>query len=148
MKFVSNVDTICILIDIEEYEKESQNILQYLMQEKEKVKSELKANMEYKQFLTNPELYREEKLKVAKQSDTAMNNLSGNSAQISQSPVNNAGRIVFCPKCGSEDITRQVFQENSGSKTVTHTTSKYKYQMKNKRIGNIIHWRYRITMLE
>ena len=31
-----------------------------------------------------------------------------------------------CPKCGSDNITYQTFQENKGGKTVTRTKSKYK----------------------
>ena len=31
-----------------------------------------------------------------------------------------------CPKCGSENVQTQVFQENRGAKTFTTTKSKYK----------------------
>lgn len=33
---------------------------------------------------------------------------------------------MFCPKCGSDNVTVQTFQENSGSTTITKTKSKYK----------------------
>ena len=33
---------------------------------------------------------------------------------------------VSCPKCGSNNVDSQVFQENTGSATVTRTKSKYK----------------------
>lgn len=33
---------------------------------------------------------------------------------------------MMCPKCGSENVEVSVFQENSGSTTISKTTSKYK----------------------
>lgn len=33
---------------------------------------------------------------------------------------------MTCPKCGSENVTTQTFQENRGSTTITKTKSKYK----------------------
>lgn len=32
----------------------------------------------------------------------------------------------FCPKCGSSNIDMQIYQENLGGTTVTHTSSIYK----------------------
>lgn len=51
MKFVSNVDTIYILVDIENYEKESKEIIDYLRVEKEKAKVEVTDNMDTKHFI-------------------------------------------------------------------------------------------------
>lgn len=51
MKFISNVDTIYILVDTENYEEEAKEILDYLRIEKEKVKLEYSNNLEYKHFI-------------------------------------------------------------------------------------------------
>lgn len=34
--------------------------------------------------------------------------------------------MMICPNCASTNTSGQVFQENTGSKTVSHTRSKYK----------------------
>ena len=36
LDYLSNVDTICILIDIQDYENSAKNVLEYLQVEKEK----------------------------------------------------------------------------------------------------------------
>ena len=51
--------------------------------------------------------------------------VTSGTAPIVTPRVNTMERGV-CPKCGSTNITRQVFQENKGSRTITKTTSKYK----------------------
>lgn len=52
MKFISNIDTIYILVDTENYEEESKEILDYLRIEKEKAKLELTSNSNNKHFIT------------------------------------------------------------------------------------------------
>lgn len=74
--------------------------------------------MDYKKFLDNPETYKVDK---------ATKKVQKNDVEIVQPTTTNNG-VLFCPKCGSEDVTKQVFQENKGSKTITNTTSKYKEQ--------------------
>ncbi|GEM_PF-493299 len=44
-------------------------------------------------------------------------------ANISQPTVNTA---IICPSCGSNNVSFQAFQENSGSTTITKGKSKYK----------------------
>jgi ribosomal protein L37E len=77
-----------------------------------------KSNTEYKNFQQDPVTY-----KLGK----AAENATGGVSVAKPSSVNPEGNM-FCPKCGSEDISRQVFQENKGSRTTTHTQSKYKEQ--------------------
>ncbi|MBQ5316132.1 MAG: hypothetical protein J6I96_01105 [Oscillospiraceae bacterium] len=77
---------------------------------------------DYKKYVDNPEAY-----KLAKASQTTRKNTAQNAAQIIQ-PSTNINGTLYCPKCGSEDITKQVFQENKGNTTITKTTSKYKEQ--------------------
>ena len=45
---------------------------------------------------------------------------------VSNQPVAHPG--ITCPKCGSTLIDSQLFQETTGSATVTSTTSRYKQQ--------------------
>lgn len=52
LKYVSNVDTIYILVDIEEYEKSANKLLEYLKEEKEVAKVGLNANTNYSHMVT------------------------------------------------------------------------------------------------
>ena len=76
---------------------------------------------EYTKWIENPETY-----KLDKAAKIAEKNVAKNAATVFQPTTANGA--LFCPKCGSEDIAKQVFQENLGSKTVTNTTSRYKEQ--------------------
>jgi ssDNA-binding Zn-finger/Zn-ribbon topoisomerase 1 len=78
--------------------------------------------MDYKKFISNPETY-----KIEKAAKIAEKNTMQNAAQVVQPSTTHNG-VLYCPRCGSEDVTKQVFQENKGSKTITNTTSKYKEQ--------------------
>lgn len=87
------------------------------------------SNQTFKKYIRDPEGYRAEELR--KQEAQAQANgqtagavLTGNVGVVQ--PARSMGGKLFCPVCGSEDITQQVFQENSGSRTITQTTSKYK----------------------
>ena len=51
MKYISNIDTICILIDIENYEENNKELLEYLLQEKEKAKLNTISNASYKHMI-------------------------------------------------------------------------------------------------
>lgn len=77
------------------------------------------ASQDYKKFLEDPDAYKEEKASRKGMEIDKGVDISGPSL------VNEEGR-AFCPNCGSEDISRQVFQENKGSKTFTTTKSKYR----------------------
>jgi hypothetical protein len=79
--------------------------------------------LEYKKWLDNPESY-----KIEKAARIAERNAAKNGAEVIQPTTTNYNGVLFCPKCGSEDVTKQVFQENRGSRTITHTKSKYKEQ--------------------
>lgn len=81
------------------------------------------SNREYKKFLENPEAF-----KFNKASTMAENNLTRNSAEVIQPTTTTDDGIIFCPNCGSENVKKQVFQENRGSETITRTKSKYKEQ--------------------
>jgi ribosomal protein L37E len=78
--------------------------------------------MEYKKYVSDPEGYKLTKATQAVQKGTAQN-----AARIIQ-PSTTINGALYCPRCGSEDVTKQVFQENKGSSSVTKTTSKYKEQ--------------------
>lgn len=51
MKYISNIDTICILVDIENYEENNKELLEYLLQEKEKAKLNAISNASYKHMI-------------------------------------------------------------------------------------------------
>ncbi len=51
LKFISNIDTICILLDIENYEEIAQDTLELLEIEKEKTKKQLISNSLYKNYI-------------------------------------------------------------------------------------------------
>lgn len=51
MKYVSNIDTICILIDIENYEENNKELLEYLFKEKEVAKLISINNTSYKRII-------------------------------------------------------------------------------------------------
>lgn len=80
------------------------------------------SNLEYSKYASDPEGYRQTKAEEKIRITEAQNAAKTNKNEITTT------EMKFCPKCGSEDITRQVFQENKGSKEITHTTSKYKGQ--------------------
>lgn len=77
--------------------------------------------MDYKKWLDDPETY-----KIDKAMQLAEKNAAMGSTEVIQPTTVNGNGVLFCPKCGSEDISKQIFQENRGSKTVTHTSSRYK----------------------
>ena len=52
MNYISNIDTICVLVDIENYMENTKNILEYLEQEKEKAKLYVQNNALYKHLIT------------------------------------------------------------------------------------------------
>ena len=52
IKFISNIDTIYILLDVKNYELNSKDILKYLQEEKEKAKLTAISNASYKHFIT------------------------------------------------------------------------------------------------
>lgn len=52
MNYMSNIDTICLLVDIENYEENCKEILNYLEIEKEKIKSISKDKPTYKHLLS------------------------------------------------------------------------------------------------
>lgn len=52
MNYVSNIDTICILVDVENYEKDSRKIINYLRSEKRNAKLEVLYNTVNKHFVT------------------------------------------------------------------------------------------------
>lgn len=80
-----------------------------------------RSNTDYKQFLENPDAYKENKA-IQMKAKAA----TGNGVNIAQPNTVSQSGPIFCPRCGSEDVTKQVFQENKGSTTVTETKSKYK----------------------
>lgn len=51
MKYISNIDTIYILVDIENYEANNKQLLQYLSEEKEKAKLNAINNASYKHII-------------------------------------------------------------------------------------------------
>lgn len=51
MKYISNIDTICILVDIENYEENNKELLEYLLQEKEQAKLNAISNASYKHMI-------------------------------------------------------------------------------------------------
>lgn len=51
MNYISNIDTICILIDIENYEENNKELLEYLLQEKEQAKLNAISNASYKHMI-------------------------------------------------------------------------------------------------
>ena len=51
IKMISNIDTICILLDIENYEKNSKDIIDYLSIEKEKAKEIQLETPNYKHII-------------------------------------------------------------------------------------------------
>lgn len=53
---VSNIDTICVLLDIKDYENESFNVLNYLNTEKEKAKLAVTSNANDKHLITLNEM--------------------------------------------------------------------------------------------
>lgn len=85
------------------------------------------SNQNFKKYIADPEGWRAEELRKQEQAQAQQNGgapISGNVGVVQ--PIRSANGRLFCPVCGSEDITQQVFQENSGSRTITQTTSKYK----------------------
>lgn len=52
IKFVSNIDTICILVDIENYEEENIEVMKFLMENKEEAKKIASENSQGKHFIT------------------------------------------------------------------------------------------------
>ena len=76
---------------------------------------------EYKKWIDNPEEY-----KLKKATQMAEKKSDKNAANVIQPTTTNSNGTLYCPKCGSEDVSKQVFQENRGSRTITKTTSKYK----------------------
>lgn len=52
INYISNIDTICILVDIENYENNSKKILNFLDEEKEKAKLTAISSADYKHLLT------------------------------------------------------------------------------------------------
>ena len=52
MNYVSNIDTICILIDTENYEQFADSVLEYLSKEKELAKSIFTTDTNYKHLVT------------------------------------------------------------------------------------------------
>ena len=51
MNFISNIDTICVLVDTENYEQEAEQILKYLEKEKENAKLYSLENASYKHLI-------------------------------------------------------------------------------------------------
>ena len=51
MNYISNIDTICILIDIENYQSSTEDILKYLEEEKQKAKLYSLSNASYKHLV-------------------------------------------------------------------------------------------------
>ena len=51
MNYISNIDTICILVDIENYEENNKELLEYLLQEKEQAKLNAITNASYKHMI-------------------------------------------------------------------------------------------------
>lgn len=85
------------------------------------------SNQNFKKYIADPEGWRAEELRKQEQAQAQQGGgapISGNVGVVQ--PMRSANGRLFCPVCGSEDITQQVFQENSGSRTITQTTSKYK----------------------
>jgi hypothetical protein len=56
MNYVSNIDTICILIDVEDYENNCSNLLEYLELEREKAKLAVTSNASAKHLITLNEM--------------------------------------------------------------------------------------------
>ena len=79
----------------------------------------------FKRYIADPGKYREEELRKQNPEQQAAGFGSGSGAGI-VIPSRTVNGKLFCPVCGSEDISQQVFQENLGSRTITQTTSKYK----------------------
>jgi len=52
MKYISNIDTIYVLIDIEDYENNNEELLRYLLEEKEKAKILTTNSSSYKHIIT------------------------------------------------------------------------------------------------
>jgi len=52
IKYVSNIDTICILIDIEKYEEDNEKLIQFLMENREQAKVKASENTSDKHFIT------------------------------------------------------------------------------------------------
>lgn len=52
LDYLSNVDTICILIDIQDYENSAKNVLEYLQVEKEKALLAATSNANYNHLIT------------------------------------------------------------------------------------------------
>ena len=52
IKILPNIDTICILIDIENYEENTRDIMEYLLNEKEKTKEIQLTTPNYSNILT------------------------------------------------------------------------------------------------
>lgn len=52
IKYVSNIDTICILIDIEKYEEDNEKLIQFLMENREQAKIKASENSSDKHFIT------------------------------------------------------------------------------------------------
>lgn len=59
MNYISNIDTICILIDIENYQSSTEEILKYLEEEKQKAKLYSLSNTSYKHvvYINNMSFY-------------------------------------------------------------------------------------------
>ena len=51
MNFIENIDTICVLVDTENYEQEAEQILKYLEKEKENAKLYSLENASYKHLI-------------------------------------------------------------------------------------------------
>ena len=77
--------------------------------------------MEYKKWLDDPDVFKYNKALAMAEKEK-----SKNAADIIQPTTTNGNGTLFCPRCGSEDVAKQVFQENQGGRTVTQTKSKYK----------------------
>ena len=51
MNYISNIDTVCILVDVQDYESSNANLLSYLLEEKEKAKMYTINNSSYKHLI-------------------------------------------------------------------------------------------------
>lgn len=51
VKIIPNIDTICVLLDIENYEENAKDIIEYLLKEKEKTKEEQLTSPDYSNIL-------------------------------------------------------------------------------------------------
>ena len=52
INYISNIDTICILVNIENYEENCRKLIQHLLESRERAKVNDKDNLQHKELLT------------------------------------------------------------------------------------------------